>query len=132
MQERVVREIRTLRAKWWELETELRSLLNGHEGGNPGHGQASVLMGHRASSRPYQPFRPTDRFLPAEGATSAKVLGPPRGPGGLSADGKVGGIAVPVIENLFEMIWWSRGSACVAATSDGAGALPMRLTRARG
>mgnify|MGYP002808841390 CR=1 FL=1 len=48
-----MREIRTLRAKWRELETEPRSLLNGHEGGNPGHGQASVLMGHRASSRPY-------------------------------------------------------------------------------
>ncbi|MCZ6759915.1 MAG: hypothetical protein O7D29_06020, partial [Gemmatimonadetes bacterium] len=27
--------------------------LNGHEGGNPGYRQASVLMGHRASSRPY-------------------------------------------------------------------------------
>ena len=38
-----MREIRTLRAKWRELETELRTLLNGHEGGNPGHGQASVL-----------------------------------------------------------------------------------------
>ena len=33
---------------------ELRTLLNGHEGGNPGYGQASVLMGHRASSRPYR------------------------------------------------------------------------------
>jgi hypothetical protein len=49
-----VREIRTLRARWRELETEPRSLLNGHEGGNPGYSQASVLTGHRASSRPYQ------------------------------------------------------------------------------
>ena len=32
----VVREIRTLRAKWRELETELRTLLNGHEGALPG------------------------------------------------------------------------------------------------
>ena len=38
-----MREIRTLRAKRRELETEPRTLLNGHEGGNPGHGQASVL-----------------------------------------------------------------------------------------
>jgi hypothetical protein len=36
-------DIRTLRAKWRELETELRTLLNGHEGGNSGYGQASVL-----------------------------------------------------------------------------------------
>ena len=32
-----MREIRTLRAMWRALETELRSLLNGHEEGNPGH-----------------------------------------------------------------------------------------------
>ena len=38
-----MREIRTLRAKRRELETELRTLLNGHEGANPGYGQASVL-----------------------------------------------------------------------------------------
>ena len=36
-----------------ELETEPRTQLNGHEGGNPGYGQADVLTGHRASSRPY-------------------------------------------------------------------------------
>jgi len=34
-----VREIRTLRAMRRELETELRRVLNGHEGGNPGHSQ---------------------------------------------------------------------------------------------
>jgi len=49
-----VREIRMLRARRRELETELRTRLNGHAGGNPGYGQAEVLMGHRASSRPYQ------------------------------------------------------------------------------
>ena len=38
-----MREIRTLRAMWRELETELRTLPNGHEGGNPGYGQPSVL-----------------------------------------------------------------------------------------
>jgi len=48
-----VREILMLRAKWRELETELRTGLNGHEGGNPGYSQADILMGHRASSRPY-------------------------------------------------------------------------------
>ena len=51
-----MREIRTLRARWRELETELRTWLNGHEGGNPGYGQADVLTGRRASSRPYQPM----------------------------------------------------------------------------
>jgi len=51
-----VREIRTLRAKWRELETEPRTRLNGHEGGNPGNSQAGVLTGHRASSRPYIAF----------------------------------------------------------------------------
>jgi hypothetical protein len=34
-----VRQIRTLRAKWRELETGLRRLLGGHEGGNPGYRQ---------------------------------------------------------------------------------------------
>jgi hypothetical protein len=31
-----VREIRTLRAMWQVLETDLRTLLTGHEGGNAG------------------------------------------------------------------------------------------------
>ncbi len=34
-----MREIRTLRAMRRELETELRCVLIGHEGGNPGHSQ---------------------------------------------------------------------------------------------
>jgi hypothetical protein len=34
-----VREIRTLRAMRRALETGLRKLLNGHEGGNAGHSQ---------------------------------------------------------------------------------------------
>ena len=42
-----------LRARWRELETELRTRLNGHAGRNPGYSQANVLTGHRASSRPY-------------------------------------------------------------------------------
>ena len=42
MQERVVREIRMLRAMWRELETGLRRLLHGHEGGNPGHSQGAA------------------------------------------------------------------------------------------
>ena len=46
-----------LRLKRRGLETDLRSTLHGHEGGNPGYGQADVLQGHRASSRPYQPIR---------------------------------------------------------------------------
>ena len=39
MQERVVRQIRMLRAMWRELETGLRRLLIGHEGGNLGYSQ---------------------------------------------------------------------------------------------
>jgi hypothetical protein len=34
-----VREIRMLRAMWRGLETEPRTSLHGHEGGNPGHSQ---------------------------------------------------------------------------------------------
>ena len=34
-----MREIRMLRLMWRGLETESRSGLHGHEGGNPGHGQ---------------------------------------------------------------------------------------------
>ena len=47
-----MREIRTLRAMWRELETESRSVLNGNEGGNPDTDKAAP-KGHRASSRPY-------------------------------------------------------------------------------
>jgi len=61
-----VRETRTLRARWRELETEPRTRLHGHAGGNPGYGQADVLTGHRASSRPYQPIRPSDRFFSSQ------------------------------------------------------------------
>jgi hypothetical protein len=39
VQERVVREIRTLRAMRRELETELQCVLIGHDGENPGHSQ---------------------------------------------------------------------------------------------
>jgi hypothetical protein len=42
VQERVVRQIRMLRAMWRELETGLRRLPNGHEGGNPGHSQGAA------------------------------------------------------------------------------------------
>jgi hypothetical protein len=41
MQERVVREIRMLRAMWRALETDSRSFLNGHEGGNAGYSQGT-------------------------------------------------------------------------------------------
>ena len=37
-----MRQIRMLRAMWRELETGLRQLLNGHAGGNPGHGQGAA------------------------------------------------------------------------------------------
>lgn len=43
-----------LRAMWRELETGLRTSLAGHEGGNSGYRQGLVLLGYRASSRPYQ------------------------------------------------------------------------------
>jgi len=42
VQERVVRQIRMLRAMRRELETGLRPLLYGHAGGNSGHGQGAA------------------------------------------------------------------------------------------
>ena len=42
VQERVVREIRMLRAMRRELETGLRRLLHGHEGGNAGYSQGTA------------------------------------------------------------------------------------------
>ena len=42
VQERVVRQIRMLRAMWRELETGLRPLLIGHEEGNLGHSQGAT------------------------------------------------------------------------------------------
>jgi hypothetical protein len=47
VQERAVREIRTLRARRRGLETESRIILAGHAGGNPGYRQG----------RPYGPPR---------------------------------------------------------------------------
>ncbi len=74
-----MREIRTLRARWRELETELRTRRHGHEGGNPGYGQADVLQGHRASSRPYQPMSQMIEFLSAQAPEVAWIrpLAPP-------------------------------------------------------
>ena len=37
-----MRQIRMLRAMWRELETGLRTLLIGHEGGNLGHSQGAA------------------------------------------------------------------------------------------
>src|SRR3954447_603516 len=54
MQERVVREIRTLRAMWRALETGSRQVLNGHEGGNPGH---KPRMSLRATAPVLDPTR---------------------------------------------------------------------------
>ena len=50
-----MREIRTLRAMWRALETELRSLLNGHEEGNLGHKPRRDL---RATAPALDPTRP--------------------------------------------------------------------------
>ena len=55
-----MREIRTLRAMWRALETELRQFLNGHEEGNLGY-KAKEKPGRRASARPYQ-----DRLTPEQ------------------------------------------------------------------
>ena len=50
LQERAVREIRTLRAKRRGLETKSRITLPGHEGGNPGDRQGESYEPPRQSS----------------------------------------------------------------------------------
>ena len=45
-----MREIRTLRARWRGLETESRTTLTGHEGGNPGDRQGESYGLPRQSS----------------------------------------------------------------------------------
>jgi len=50
VQERVVREIRMLRAMWRVLETGLRKLLTGHEGGNAGYRQGASFGSPRQRS----------------------------------------------------------------------------------
>ncbi len=45
-----MREIRMLRARWRGLETEPRTSLHGHEGGNPGHSQGMSYGSPRQSS----------------------------------------------------------------------------------
>ena len=52
-----MREIRMLRAMWRALETELRTLLNGHAGGNAGHSQG-VAYG---SPRPRSTLPPSQK-----------------------------------------------------------------------
>ncbi len=50
VQVRVVREIRMLRAMWRALETGLRKVLNGHEGGNAGYSQGTSYESTRQRS----------------------------------------------------------------------------------
>jgi hypothetical protein len=57
-----VREIRMLRAMWRALETESRSFLNGHEGGNAGYSQGTS----------YGFTRQRSTRLPAESGTVRK------------------------------------------------------------
>ncbi len=45
-----MREICMLRARWRGLETEPRTSLHGHEGGNPGHSQEMPYGPPRQSS----------------------------------------------------------------------------------
>ena len=45
-----MREIRMLRAMWRALETGLRNLLTGHEGGNAGHRQGASFESPRQCS----------------------------------------------------------------------------------
>ena len=45
-----MREIRMLRAMWRGLETELRTTLPGHEGGNPGYRPGKSYGSPRQSS----------------------------------------------------------------------------------
>ena len=52
-----MREIRTLRAMWRALETELRSLLNGHEEGNLGHTPRRDLRATAPALDPTSVFR---------------------------------------------------------------------------
>ena len=61
VQERVVRQIRMLRAMRRELETGLRRLLNGHAGGNPGHGQGAAYgLPRQFPTLPVSPDRDAD------------------------------------------------------------------------
>jgi hypothetical protein len=54
VQERLVREIRTLRAMWRALETGPQRILNGHEGVNLGHKPRKSL---RATALAVDPTR---------------------------------------------------------------------------
>ena len=54
-----MREIRTLRAMWRGLETESRTTLHGHEGGNPGYRQGeSYGLPRQSSTLPRSIYRP--------------------------------------------------------------------------
>jgi hypothetical protein len=59
VQERIVREIRSLRAMRRELETEPRRVLTGTKGETPDTAK-DVPTGHRASSRPYRDVKTQD------------------------------------------------------------------------
>ena len=53
-----MREIRTLRVMWRELETGLRTFLAGHEGGNPGYRQGTS---YRTTAPALDPTSPGTR-----------------------------------------------------------------------
>ncbi len=61
-----MREIRTLRVKWRGLETESRTTLPGHEGGNPGYRQGeSCGLPRQSSTLPAGPGKSIDFQDPA-------------------------------------------------------------------
>ncbi len=64
-----MREICMLRARWRGLETEPRTSLHGHEGGNPGHSQEMPYGPPRQSST-----LPGRRLTPGTGSNSMPVL----------------------------------------------------------
>ena len=79
VQERVVRQIRMLRAMWRELETGLRPLLTGHEGETPDTAKERP-SDYRASSRPYHRSsqQPPAARVPNRSACCRKKTSPDR------------------------------------------------------
>ena len=67
-----MREIRTLRAMWRVLETELRNLLTGHEGGNAGYRQG---VSYECVAPALDPTRQeTAKLLPVAFASDSQIF----------------------------------------------------------
>src|SRR5215472_13492525 len=99
MRERVVREIRALRAMWRVLETEPRQFLTGHEEGNLGYMPRRSLRANAPAPDPTAEQNP----IRASGVTASDLLTLNKRPGSQVPALFFGGFSMLRVTPLFTL-----------------------------